>query len=115
MTADPDVVLIAGSGTPAALPERTLKERGYKGKIYQIHGVANNDFLRLCGKECEGAWLPAGPMLVADQLPDSNPVKRSAERTSEPMKRPTAWDQCRPLVATHGTPARCCSGRFPRR
>ena len=79
MSAKPDVVLIAGAGTPSALPARTLKERGYKGTIYQTHGVANNDFLRVCGKDCEGELLPAGPILVADQLPDSNPVKQSSE------------------------------------
>ena len=78
LSANPDAVLIAGAGTPAALPEKTLKERGYKGKIYQTHGVANNDFLRVCGKDCEGTFLPAGPLLVAEQLPDSNPVKKSA-------------------------------------
>lgn len=78
MSANPDAVLIAGSGTPAALPAKELKERGYKGKIYQTHGVANNDFLRVCGKDCEGEILPVGPILVADQLPDSNPVKQSA-------------------------------------
>jgi branched-chain amino acid transport system substrate-binding protein len=76
--ANPDAVLIAGSGTPAALPQKTLKERGYKGKIYQTHGVANNDFLRVCGKDCEGTWLPSGPILVAEQLPDANPVKKTA-------------------------------------
>ena len=79
MSANPDAVLIAGAGTPSALPARTLKERGYKGTIYQTHGVANNDFLRVCGKDCEGELLPAGPILVADQLPDSNPVKQSSE------------------------------------
>jgi branched-chain amino acid transport system substrate-binding protein len=78
MSTNPDAVLVGASGTPAALPERSLKERGYKGKIYQTHGVANNDFLRVCGKDCDGTWLPAGPLLVADQLPDSNPVKHSA-------------------------------------
>jgi branched-chain amino acid transport system substrate-binding protein len=78
MSAHPDAVLIGASGTPAALPERTLKERGFAGKLYQTHGVANNDFLRICGKDCDGTWLPAGPLLVAEQLPDSNPVKRSA-------------------------------------
>ena len=76
--ANPDAVLIGGSGTPAALPQKTLKERGYAGKIYQTHGVANADFLRVCGKDCEGTYLPAGPMLVADQLPADNPVKKSA-------------------------------------
>ncbi|MGF6596414.1 branched-chain amino acid transport system substrate-binding protein [Paraburkholderia sp. GAS448] len=78
MSQNPDAVLIAGAGTPAALPQKTLKERGYKGKYYQTHGVANNDFLRVCGKDCEGTYLPAGPLLVADQLPDSNSVKKPA-------------------------------------
>ena len=78
ISARPDAVLIAGSGTPAALPQKALKERGYAGKIYQTHGVANNDFLRVCGKDCEGTFLPAGPVLVASQLPDSNPVKKAA-------------------------------------
>ncbi|AWU98723.1 branched-chain amino acid ABC transporter substrate-binding protein [Burkholderia sp. JP2-270] len=78
MGSNPDAMLIAGSGTPAALPAKTLKERGYKGKVYQTHGVANNDFLRVCGKDCEGEILPAGPVLVTEQLPDSNPVKKAA-------------------------------------
>ncbi|KWI88730.1 branched-chain amino acid ABC transporter substrate-binding protein [Burkholderia ubonensis] len=78
-SANPDAVLIAGSGTPAALPAKTLKERGYKGKVYQTHGVANNDFLRVCGKDCEGEILPAGPVLVTDQLPDANPVKKPSQ------------------------------------
>jgi branched-chain amino acid transport system substrate-binding protein len=78
MAAKPDAVLIAGSGTPAALPQKTLKERGYAGKIYQTHGIANADFLRVGGKDVEGTILPAGPVLVADQLPDSNPVKKSS-------------------------------------
>jgi len=76
--ANPDAILIAGSGTPAALPQKALKERGYSGKIYQTHGVANADFLRVCGKDCEGTFLPAGPVLVAEQLPDDHPVRASA-------------------------------------
>jgi len=78
LSAKPDAVLVAGSGTPAALPQKTLKERGYAGKMYQTHGVANGDFLRVGGKDVEGTFLPAGPVLVADQLPAGNPVKKSA-------------------------------------
>jgi branched-chain amino acid transport system substrate-binding protein len=74
----PDAILIAGSGTPAALPAKALKERGYAGKVYQTHGVANADFLRVGGKDVDGTSLPAGPVLVADQLPASHPVKKSA-------------------------------------
>jgi len=76
MAANPDAVLIAGSGTPAVLPQATLVERGYKGKYYQTHGIANRDFLRVGGKNVEGTIFPVGPMLLAEQLPDSNPSKK---------------------------------------
>ena len=78
LAAKPDAVLIGGAGTPAALPQKSLKEKGYKGVVYQTHGVANNDFLRVCGKDCEGTVLPTGPVLVAGQLPADNPVKKTA-------------------------------------
>jgi branched-chain amino acid transport system substrate-binding protein len=78
MASKADAVLVAGAGTPAALPQKALKERGYAGKMYQTHGVANADFLRVGGKDVEGTFLPAGPVLVADQLPASNPLKKSA-------------------------------------
>ena len=78
MSTNPDAVLVVGSGTPAALPQATLVERGYKGRIYQTHGVANKDFLRVGGKNVEGAVLPIGPVLVPEQLPDSNASKKVA-------------------------------------
>ncbi|MGP1679438.1 MAG: ABC transporter substrate-binding protein [Burkholderiales bacterium] len=78
MSTNPDAVLVVGSGTPAAMPQATLVEHGYKGRIYQTHGVANKDFLRVGGKNVEGAVLPVGPILVAEQLPDSNASKKVA-------------------------------------
>lgn len=78
LAARPDAILIAGSGTPAATPHKELVARGYKGRIYQTHGVANADFLRVVGADGNGAILPAGPLLVYEQLPDSNAVKKSA-------------------------------------
>lgn len=78
MAARPDAVLVGGAGTPAALPQKTLREKGYKGLVYQTHGVANNDFLRVGGKDVEGTFLPVGPMVVAAQLPSDNAVKSSA-------------------------------------
>ena len=78
VAANPEAILVAGSGTPAALPQKALVERGYKGRVYQTHGVANNDFLRVGGKEVEGTYLPAGGVLVAAQLPANHPVKKAA-------------------------------------
>lgn len=78
MAAKPDVVFVGASGTPAAMPQITLRERGYKGAIYQSHGVTNKEFLRVGGKNVEGALIPVGPVLVAEQLPDSHPNKKTA-------------------------------------
>lgn len=77
VAAKPDAVLIGAAGTPGATPQKELVARGYKGKIYQTHGVANPDFLRVVGKDGDGTLLPVGPMLVYEQLPDSNPLKKS--------------------------------------
>jgi branched-chain amino acid transport system substrate-binding protein len=78
VAARPDAVIVVGSGTPAALPHTTLAERGYKGQIYQTHGAANKAFLRVGGKALEGGILPVGAMVVAAQLPDSHPSKKTA-------------------------------------
>jgi branched-chain amino acid transport system substrate-binding protein len=78
LTSMPDAVLIVGSGTPAALPQKTLRDLGYTGKYYQTHGVANVDFLRVGGQDVEGTILPAGPVVIANQLPDDNAAKRGA-------------------------------------
>jgi branched-chain amino acid transport system substrate-binding protein len=78
VAAHPDAVVIGASGTPAATPVRALKERGFKGRIYHNHGVASREFLRVCAKDCDGTFLPTGPVMVASQLPDGNPVKKPA-------------------------------------
>ncbi len=71
----PDAVFIAGAGTAAALPQTTLRDRGYTGPVYQTHGAATKDLIRIGGKSVEGTVLPAGPVLVAEQLEKANPVK----------------------------------------
>jgi branched-chain amino acid transport system substrate-binding protein len=78
IAANPDAILIGAAGTPGATPQKELVARGYKGKIYQTHGVGNPDFLRVVGKDGNGTLLPVGPMLVYEQLPDSNAVKKTA-------------------------------------
>lgn len=74
----PDAILVAGAGTGAALPHTSLRDRGYAGPIYQTHGAATKDLIRIGGKTVDGAILPAGPVIVAEQLPDSHPSKKTA-------------------------------------
>jgi len=69
-------VMTGGSGTPGALPFIALTERGYNGQIYGTHALINPDFVRVGGAAVEGLIAPTGPVIVAEQLPDSNPTKK---------------------------------------
>ncbi|MDD0840668.1 ABC transporter substrate-binding protein [Curvibacter sp. HBC61] len=78
LAAKPDAVLIAAPGSSSVLPQTTLYDQGYRGKVYQTHGAALPDFLKLGGKKVEGTILAASGMLVLDQISDSNPSKKIA-------------------------------------
>ena len=71
MSLNPDAVLVAGSGTAAALPQIALRERGYKGPIYQTHGAVTKDFIKIAGKAAEGSILASGPVVAAELQPAS--------------------------------------------
>ncbi len=75
VSANPDAILVAASGTPSVLPQITLQDRGYKGRIYQTHGTATKEFIRVGGKAVEGTVMPVGPVMVAEQLPADHPSK----------------------------------------
>jgi len=75
---NPDAILIVASGSGAAMPHKALVERGYKGKIYQTHGAAARDLMRVGGKDVEGGYVVAGPGMVAEQLPANHPSKAVA-------------------------------------
>ena len=74
----PDAVMTGGSGTPGALPYLALAERGFKGGVYGQHGLINPDFIRVAGASGQGALMPTGPVIVAEQLPDNYPTKKLA-------------------------------------
>ncbi|NNA65668.1 MULTISPECIES: ABC transporter substrate-binding protein [Pseudomonas] len=78
LAARPDAVLVAAPGSPAVMPQATLFDQGYRGQVYQTHGAALPDFLKLGGKKVEGTILAASLMLVLDEMPDSNPSKKIA-------------------------------------
>lgn len=80
LAAAPEAVLIAAPGSSAVLPQTTLFDQGYKGRVYQTHGAALPDFLKLGGRKVEGTVLAASAMLVLDQVPDSHPTKKIAAR-----------------------------------
>src|SRR3982750_3075669 len=76
VAANPDAVLVGASGTAAALPQTALRERGYKGLIYQTHGAASMDFIRIAGKAAEGVLMASGPVMDPEDQPDSALTKK---------------------------------------
>ncbi len=78
VAAAPDAVMTGGSGTPGALPFIALRERGYTKEIYGTPAIINPDFVRVGGPAVEGVIASTGPVVVADQLPDSYPTKKIA-------------------------------------
>src|SRR5579864_5052780 len=76
VAANPDAILVGASGTAAALPQTSLRERGYKGLIYQTHGAASMDFIRIAGKAAEGVLMASGPVMDPEDQPDSALTKK---------------------------------------
>jgi len=77
-SANPDAMIVVASGSGAAMPEMAIVERGYKGKIYQTHAAATPDLVRIGGKDVEGTFVVSGPAVVAENLPDNHPSKKTA-------------------------------------
>lgn len=74
----PDAILIVASGSGAAMPHKTVIERGFKGKVYQTHSAASRDLIRLGGKDVEGSFVVSGLAVVPEGLPESHPSKKIA-------------------------------------
>lgn len=94
VAARPDAVLIVGAGSAAVMPQIALRERGWAGPIYQTHGAASPDLIRVGGVKMDGTILPAGPVLVAEQLAETNPI------------RPVALDYVGAFEKAHGDRSR---------
>ena len=76
VAANPDAILVGASGTAAGLPQSSLRERGYKGLIYQTHGAASMDFIRIAGPAAEGVIMASGPVMNPEGQPDSALTKK---------------------------------------
>lgn len=76
VAANPDAILVGASGTAAGLPQTALRERGYKGLIYQTHGAASMDFIRIAGASAEGVIMASGPVMNPEGQPDSALTKK---------------------------------------
>jgi branched-chain amino acid transport system substrate-binding protein len=75
MSVHPEAIVMGTSATPAALPVVALRHRGFKGGLYGNHGIVSPAFIKVGGAAAEGVIAVTSPVVVYDQLPDSNVVK----------------------------------------
>jgi branched-chain amino acid transport system substrate-binding protein len=88
VAANPDAILIVASGSGAAMPHKGLVERGYpKSKLYQTHGAATMDLIRVGGADVEGSFVSSGPAVVAEMLPAGNASKAIGMRFKEEFEK----------------------------
>jgi branched-chain amino acid transport system substrate-binding protein len=69
-------VLNAGFGQGPAIVTKNFRQVGLSVPLYQSHGVASKEFIKLAGEAAEGVRLPAAALLVAEALPDSDVQKK---------------------------------------
>ena len=68
-------VVNPGFGQGPAIVTRNYRQLGIKEPLYQSHGVASKEFIKLAGAAAEDVRLPAAALLIADKLPNSDPQK----------------------------------------
>jgi branched-chain amino acid transport system substrate-binding protein len=68
-------LLNAGFGQGPAIVTRNRMQVGLAQPLYQSHGVASKEYIKLSGDAAEGVRLPAAALLVADLLPAGDPQK----------------------------------------
>ncbi len=74
-TAGVQAVFVFGLGQGPAIVTKNYKQLGITLPLYQSHGVASEEFIKLAGPAAEGLRLPASALLVADKLPNNDPQK----------------------------------------
>jgi len=68
-------VFVFGLGQGPAIATRNFQQLAIKLPLYHAHGIASDEFIKLTGAAAEGVRLPAAALIVAKQLPTSDPQK----------------------------------------
>lgn len=73
--AQPEALVCWGTNPGPAVITKNVVQMNMKIPLYQSHGVASPKYIELAGTASEGVLLPTGKILIADQLPDTDPQK----------------------------------------
>jgi len=71
-----EAIICWGTNPGPAIIAKNRKALGMGLPLYESHGVASKKFIELAGDASEGIMLPVGKIVVAEQLPSSDPQKK---------------------------------------
>ncbi|MBN1573842.1 MAG: ABC transporter substrate-binding protein [Deltaproteobacteria bacterium] len=72
---DAEAIVCWGTNPGPAIVAKNMVQLDIKTPLFQSHGVASPKFLEIAGDAANGIILPAGKIIVADQLPKSDPQR----------------------------------------
>jgi branched-chain amino acid transport system substrate-binding protein len=73
---DAQAVICWTIGPPGSIVAKNVKQLGFRIPLIQCHGLPDPKYLELAGDAAEGNLMPATKLMVASQLPDSDPQKK---------------------------------------
>lgn len=68
-------IFVFGTGQAPTVISRNYQQLKLTVPLYMSHGQASTEYIKLSGPAGEGVRMPTPALLVADQLPDSDPQK----------------------------------------
>ena len=85
-------LFVFGAGQGPAVVTKNIAQLGIKVPVYQSHGVASEEYIKLSGAAAEGVRLPAAALLIADKLPANDPQKKIVTDYEKAFRERTKTD-----------------------
>ncbi len=85
-------LFVFGAGQGPAVVTKNIAQLGIKVPVYQSHGVASEEYIKLSGAAADGVRLPAAALLIADKLPANDPQKKIVTDYEKAFRERTKTD-----------------------
>jgi branched-chain amino acid transport system substrate-binding protein len=74
--ASPEAIICWTIGKAGSIVAKNVKQLGIQVPLFQCHGLPDPIYIKLAGEASEGNIMPATKLMVAAQLPNSDPQKK---------------------------------------
>ena len=74
--ANPEAIICWTIGKAGSIVAKNVKQLAIPSPLYQCHGLPDPIYIKLAGGASEGNIMPSTKLMVANQLPDSDPQKK---------------------------------------